>query len=61
MFIKITESGKDLVDEYVDRYFGELSRELQDISDEDADNMINTIEKLYEVILGGNKMNEVHF
>lgn len=53
VFIKITESGKDLVDEYVDRYFGELSRELKDISDADADNMINTIEKLYEVMRGG--------
>ena len=45
VFIKITVSGKDLVDKYVDQYFGELSAELDDISDEDADNMIETIEK----------------
>lgn len=44
VFIKITVSGKDLVDKYVDQYFGELSAELDDISDEDADNMIETIE-----------------
>lgn len=52
VFIKITASGKDLVDKYVDRYFGELSAELDDISDADADNMIETIEKLYEVMKG---------
>ena len=49
VFIKITVSGKDLVDKYVDQYFGELSAELDD---EDADNMIETIEKLYEVMKG---------
>lgn len=52
VFIKITVSGKDLVDKYVDQYFGELSAELDDISDEDADNIIETIEKLYEVMKG---------
>ena len=52
VFIKITVSGKDLVDKYVDQYFGELSAELDDISDADADNMIETIEKLYEVMKG---------
>lgn len=50
VFIRITTAGKDLVDKYVDQYFGELSREFEDISDEDAVNMINTIEKLYEVM-----------
>lgn len=50
VFIRITTAGKDLVDKYVDQYFGELSREFEDISDEEAANMINTIEKLYEVM-----------
>ena len=50
VFIRITASGKDLVDKYVDQYFGELSTELDDISDADADNMIDTIEKLYEIM-----------
>ena len=43
---------KLLRQEYVDQYFGELSAELDDISDADADNMIETIEKLYEVMKG---------
>lgn len=50
VFISITAAGKDLVDKYVDRCFSELSLELADISDEDADHMIETIEKLYEVM-----------
>lgn len=50
VFIKITAAGMELVDKYVDRYFGELSTELDDISDADADHMIETIEKLYEVM-----------
>lgn len=50
VFIKITTSGRELVDKYVDQYFGELSTELDDISDTDADRMIETIEKLYEVM-----------
>ena len=48
--IKITAAGRDLVDEYVDRYFGGLSTQLDEISDRDADIMIRTIEKLYEVM-----------
>lgn len=50
VFIRITTAGKDLVDKYVDQYFGELSREFDDVSDEEAANMINTVEKLYEVM-----------
>lgn len=50
VFISITAAGKDLVDKYVDRCFSELSLEFADISDEDADHMIETIEKLYEVM-----------
>ena len=42
--------GKDLVDKYVDQCFSELSVEFADISDADADHMIETIEKLYEVM-----------
>ena len=50
VFISITAAGKDLVDKYVDQCFSELSLEFTDISDEDADHMIETIEKLYEVM-----------
>lgn len=50
VFISITAAGKDLVDKYVDQCFSELSLEFADISDADADHMIETIEKLYEVM-----------
>lgn len=50
VFIHITASGKDLVDKYVDQYFGELSKELDVISDQEAENMIRTIKQLYEVM-----------
>ena len=50
VFLKITAAGKALLDEYVDELFGELSRELGDVSDEDAETMIETVEKLYRVM-----------
>lgn len=50
VFLKITAAGKALLDEYVDELFGELSRELGEVSDEDADAMIETVEKLYRVM-----------
>ncbi len=50
VFLKITAAGKALLDEYVDELFGELSRKLGDVSDEDADAMIETVEKLYRVM-----------
>jgi len=50
VFIKITNEGRKLVDKYVDRYFNDLSEELSDITDEDADKMMEVIEKLYIVM-----------
>lgn len=50
VFIKITAKGRELVDKYVDRYFSNLSEELSDITDEEADSMIEVIEKLYAVM-----------
>ena len=50
VFLKITAAGNALLDEYVDELFGKLSRELGDVSDEDADAMIETVEKLYRVM-----------
>ncbi len=50
VFLKITAAGNALLDEYVDELFGELSRELGDVSDEDAETMIETVEKLYRVM-----------
>lgn len=50
VFLKITAAGKALLDEYVDELFGELSRELDDVSDDDAYAMVKTVEKLYRVM-----------
>lgn len=50
VFLKVTAAGNALLDEYVDELFGELSRELGDVSDEDAETMIETVEKLYRVM-----------
>ncbi len=50
VFVKLTDEGRELIDRYVDRYFGELEQEFADISDRDADRMIEIIEKFYEVM-----------
>ena len=46
VYIKTTRTGRDLVDKYVDEYFGNLSENLGGITDEDADKMIEVVEKL---------------
>ena len=38
------------VDKYVDEYFGNLSENLGGITDEDADKMIEVVEKFYIVM-----------
>ncbi len=50
VFIKTTDAGRQIVDKYVDEYFNNLSEELAEISDEEADRMIKTIEKVYLVM-----------
>lgn len=50
VYIKTTRTGRDLVDKYVDEYFGNLSEDLGGITDEDADKMIEVVEKLYIVM-----------
>ena len=50
VFIKITALGKEMVDKYVNQYFSSLEEELNDISDKDADKMIEMIDKLYIVM-----------
>ena len=50
VYIKTTRTGRDLVDKYVDEYFGNLSGDLGGITDEDADKMIEVVEKLYIVM-----------
>lgn len=50
VYIKTTRTGRDLVDKYVDEYFGNLSEDLGWITDEDADKMIEVVEKFYIVM-----------
>ena len=50
VYIKTTRTGRDLVDKYVDVYFGNLSEDLGGITDEDADKMIEVVEKFYIVM-----------
>ena len=42
--------GWKLFRKYDENYFGELSADLSDISEEDADCMIRTIEKFYQIM-----------
>ena len=49
-FITLTEAGKALSRKYDEHYFNELSSYLDDISEEDADGMIRTIGKFYEIM-----------
>lgn len=49
-YISVTEAGEKLSEKYDKNYFGELVKYLDDISEEEADGMINTIEKLYQVM-----------
>ena len=49
-YIAITEEGKKLSQKYDKDYFSELACSLGDISEEDADCMIRTIEKFYQIM-----------
>lgn len=49
-YISITEEGKKLSCKYDKQYFSELVPWLEDISEEDADCMIRTIEKFYRIM-----------
>lgn len=49
-YISITEEGRELSRKYDENYFSELSAYLDDISEEEADCMIRTIGKFYEIM-----------
>lgn len=49
-YIVITEKGESLFQKYDKKYYAELSQYLNDISEEDADCMIRTIEAFYKVM-----------
>ena len=49
-YLSITEAGKKLSQTYNDRFFSQLAPLLADISQEEANCTIRTIEKLYQVM-----------
>ena len=49
-YISITEEGKKLSRKYDQDYFSKLALSLSDISEEDVDCMIRTIEKFYQIM-----------
>lgn len=49
-YITVTEKGEDLSEKYDKNYYDHLSAYLGDISEEEADCMISTIHKFYDVM-----------
>ena len=49
-YISITKKGEELSDKYDKNYYGRLCRYIDDISEEEADEMIRTIEKFYKIM-----------
>lgn len=58
IYISSTEAGKKLSQKYDSQYFSELSSYLDDISEEEADCMIHTIEKFYHIMCERNEHHE---
>ena len=49
-YILITEEGRNLWKKYDEQYFATLSPYMDGISEEEAEQMIHTIEKFYQVM-----------
>lgn len=49
-YIVVTDEGEKLSDKYDRTYFSELSECLDDISEQEADCMIDTIKKFYKIM-----------
>ena len=58
MYVSITETGAALSERFDQRFFDMLSKELSDVSDSEADAMIRTTERLYDVMCRRGKSNE---
>ena len=48
-YISATEEGEELSKKYDEYYFNDLRADLSDITEEEADGMIRTIEKFYKI------------
>ena len=49
-YISVTEAGSALSQKYDEQYFSELASDMNDISESDAEVMIRTIEKFYQIM-----------
>ena len=49
-YISATEEGEELSKKYDEYYFNDLRADLSDITEEEADGMIRTIEKFYKTM-----------
>lgn len=52
-YISITQKGEQLSEEYDRKYYNQIAKSLDNISDSEAEVMINTIVKLYEAMKKG--------
>ncbi len=50
IYVALTDEGEKLSEKYNRQYFSELSKYLDDISEQEADCMICTIKKLYKIM-----------
>ena len=48
--LSLTEHGTEISEKYNENYFNELTPYLDDISDADADCMVQTIQKFYDIM-----------
>ena len=58
VYISLTDAGKELSNTYDKYYFSMLERHVNGISDKEADNMILTIDKFYQIMKNMRKENE---
>lgn len=49
-YLSLTEHGTEISEKYNENYFNELTPYLDDISDADADCMVQTIQKFYDIM-----------
>ena len=49
-YLSLTDHGKEISEKYNENYFNELTPYLDGISDADADCMIQTIQKFYDIM-----------
>ena len=49
-YLSLTDHGKEISEKYNENYFNELTPYLDDISDADADGMVQTIQKSYDIM-----------